>query len=92
MRQVAWKKFAKAGELVSRETSSSLSSELWLDWTAARTPSGDPEERIARLAAWVLEADRIGAVYGMRLPDRTIAPAQGDAHRRALLDALALTS
>jgi uncharacterized protein (DUF58 family) len=90
LRQVAWKKFAKAGELVSRDTGSSVSAELMLEWAAARGAGGDPEQRIARLAAWVLEADRIGAVVGLRLPGREIAPAQGDAHRRALLEALAL--
>jgi uncharacterized protein (DUF58 family) len=90
LRQVAWKKFAKAGELVSRDTGSSVSAELVLDWAAARTPAGDPEARIARLTAWVLEADRLGAAYGLRLPGREFPPAQGDAHRRALLGALAL--
>ena len=32
MRQVAWKKVARSGELVSRETTGSASRELWLDW------------------------------------------------------------
>ena len=32
MRQVVWKKVARSGELVSRETSGSASQELWLDW------------------------------------------------------------
>jgi uncharacterized protein (DUF58 family) len=90
LRQVVWKKFARVGELVSRETRSSISSRLWLEWSAARTPAGDAEARIARLAAWIVAADRAGVVYGLRLPARDFAPAQGEAHRRTLLEALAL--
>ncbi|MDP3085815.1 MAG: DUF58 domain-containing protein [Rubrivivax sp.] len=87
MRQLAWKKFARTGELVSRETSSTGSRQLWLDWSA--TAGRDTEQRLSRLAAWVLQADREGLRYGLRLPGREWPPGQGDAHRHALLDGLA---
>lgn len=90
MRQVAWKKVARTGELVSRETSSTGSRELWLDWSA--TAGRDTEQRLSRLAAWVQEADRAGLRYGLRLPGRDWPLGQGETHRRALLDALALWS
>jgi len=38
----------------------------------------------------VLAAERQGLPHGLRLPGRELAPGQGDAHRRQLLDALAL--
>ena len=35
LRQVVWKKVARSGQLVSRETSVETSRELWLEWQAA---------------------------------------------------------
>ena len=94
MKLVAWKKAAKAlesgGELVSRDTSASAHQELWLDWqTCGALP---PEERLSRLTAWVLAADRAGADYGLRLTNLTIDPSDGDTQRRRCLEALALWS
>jgi uncharacterized protein (DUF58 family) len=88
MRQVAWKKVARSGEMVSRETAAASGRELWLDWQTAQAP--DTEARLSRLAAWVLAADRQGLVHGLRLPGRELPPGQGEAHRREALDALAL--
>jgi len=90
MRQVVWKKVARTGELVSRDASTTLSQELWLDWHACRVPGAGIEEQLSRLTAWVLAADRMGQSYGLRLPGRDIAPEQGDLHRRAVLEVLAL--
>lgn len=87
MRQVVWKKVARSGELVSRETTGSAQRELWLAW--ADTGGGDAEKRLSRLAAWVLRADQEGIDCGLRLPGRELAPSQGEAHRRAALDLLA---
>ena len=49
-----------------------------------------PEDRLSRLAAWVEAAQRAGAVYGLSLPGQSLAPGEGDAHRRECLEALAL--
>lgn len=89
---VVWKKAARAleggGELVSREAGGSAHLQLWLAWEHCGGAAG--EARLSRLAAWVLAAHRAGIDYGLRLPGVEIAPAQGDAHRRACLEALAL--
>jgi uncharacterized protein (DUF58 family) len=90
MRHVVWKKVARTGELVSRDATSSINRELWLDWSSARVASAGLEERLSRLAAWILEAERAGQPWGLRLPQRDIAPALGDAHRLAALELLAL--
>ena len=71
LRQVVWKKVARSGELVSRETSAESSRELWLDWQAAPAPASDVEARLSRLAAWVLAAEQQGWSYGLRLPGRS---------------------
>jgi uncharacterized protein (DUF58 family) len=87
-----WKKAAKAmqtgGELVSRDTSASVHQELWLDWQACGALA--PEDRLSRLTAWTLAAHRAGVDHGLKLPGVAITPANGDAQRRACLEALAL--
>lgn len=52
----------------------------------------DDEARLSRLAAWVQAAHRTGRPCGLRLPGCHIAPSLGEAHRRRLLQALALWS
>ncbi|MDO8069277.1 MULTISPECIES: DUF58 domain-containing protein [unclassified Janthinobacterium] len=49
-----------------------------------------PEARLSRLAAWVLQAERTGLPYGLRLGTLTVAPALGARQRDACLRALAL--
>ena len=92
LKQVLWKKSARplaaGGDLVSRDTATAVQHELWLDWQqCAGLP---PEERLSRLAAWVVAADGQGADHGLRLPGVEIPPSQGDPHRRRCLEALAL--
>ncbi len=53
-------------------------------------PHLDTEARLSQLAAWVVEAERSGLPYGLRLPGMEIPPACGAAHRHACLKALAL--
>jgi uncharacterized protein (DUF58 family) len=63
--------------------------ELWLDLRELPAALG-LEARLSRLTGWVLAAERGGAHYGLRLPGTELAPARGDAHRNACLEALAL--
>jgi uncharacterized protein (DUF58 family) len=87
LRQIAWKKAARSGQLISRDSTTETRHELWLDWSAA---SGGAEARLSRLTAWVLAAEHDARVYGLRLPGRQIAPDRGAEHRRRLLRELAL--
>jgi uncharacterized protein (DUF58 family) len=88
LKTVVWKKAAKNDELVSRDTQQAQRLELWLDHRQCGL--ADPEARISRLAAWVLQADRLGVDYGLKLPRESIAPGSGEAHKRRCLEALAL--
>jgi uncharacterized protein (DUF58 family) len=88
LKRVVWKKFARAGELVSRDTHTATRQQLCFDYAQARLPT--PEQRLSRLTAWVLSADRAGVEWGLRLPGLEIEPGHGDRHRRAGLEALAL--
>ena len=87
LKQVVWKKAAKSGELVSRDTVHAQRSELWLDLQQAG--AGDLEHRLSRLCAWVLLAEKRGLDYGLRLGGQEIAPACGAAHQSRCLQALA---
>ena len=88
MRQVVWKKVARSGEMVSRETAGAAARELHLSW--ADSHGGDVEQRLSRLAAWVLRAEREGLDFSLQLPPQLSLPAgQGDAQKRRALDALA---
>ncbi|MEO8247879.1 MAG: DUF58 domain-containing protein [Burkholderiales bacterium] len=88
LKRVVWKKAAKTGELVSRDSSQAQREELWLDFKLAG--GGGTEVKLSRLCAWVLRADALGVDYGLRLPGVTIEPAEGEAHKRRCLEALAL--
>lgn len=85
---IAWKALARERGLLTKEFSAMASSELWLDWDEAHAP--DLESRLSILCFWVLQAERFGQGYGLRLPGVSIRPARGEAHRTRCLEALAL--
>lgn len=88
-RHVAWKAVARSDDMLTKQFAGAAGIELWLDWE--RLARGlDTEQRLSRLAGWVLAAEQGGARYGLRLPALVIAPDRGDAHRAACLQALAL--
>lgn len=87
-RQIAWKALARGQDLLTKEFNATASSELWLDWDDAR--GADPEARLSALAHWVMEAERLGQGYGLRIPGTVIAPERGESHRARCLEALAL--
>ena len=92
-RLIVWKKAAQAlasgtDTLVSRDTQSAQRSELWLSLSS--TGLADGEASLSRLAAWVLQADRLGLSYGLRLGAQTISQGSGAAQREQCLRALAL--
>jgi uncharacterized protein (DUF58 family) len=88
-RHVAWKAVARSDDMLTKQFAGAAGAELWLDWNAL-PPALDAEQRLSRLAGWVLAAEQAGARYGLRLPGRALAPDHGEAHRAACLQALAL--
>lgn len=88
-RHVAWKAAARSEDMLTKQFSGEAAAELVLDWD--RLPQGTgTEERLSRLAGWVLAAERDGLRYGLRLPGVEIAPDRGASHRATCLQALAL--
>ena len=88
-RHVAWKAVARTDDMLTKQFTGEAAAELWLDWHLL-PPALGIEPRLSRLAGWVLGAERGGALYGLRLPGIEIAPARGDSHTAACLQALAL--
>ncbi len=92
LRQVVWKKVARSGELVSRDTTAETSRELWLDWQATQAAEGgDTEARLSRLSRLAAGGRTAGpGLWAASLPARQFAPDRGELHQRALLRELAL--
>lgn len=88
LRRIDWKASAREQGMLSKQFQGGSGVFLWLEWEAAA--ARDAEQRIAQLARWVLDAEATGLPYGLRLPSREIAPASGNDHYRACMEALAL--
>nr|WP_269450716.1 DUF58 domain-containing protein [Stenotrophomonas sp. MMGLT7] len=88
-RAIAWKHSARRDSLLVREYERPLGTEVVLDWRRL-APLGD-EQRIARLARWIDEAERQGLRSRLLLPGQPpLGPGLGPQHRHACLRALAL--
>lgn len=87
-RHIAWKALAREQELLIKQFEGGAGEELWLDWAQTGVP--DTEARLSRLCRWVLEADKAGRQYGLRIPGSVLAPGSGEEHRHECLRALAL--
>lgn len=87
-RHVAWKAYARSGQLLSKQFAGADTSSQWFDF--AKIPSADVEQRLSILTAWIISADRTREDYGLRIPGAEFAPSHGESHRRRCLEALAL--
>lgn len=86
--RVAWKASARSADLIVRELERPEGQDVVLDWHALAGLGY--EQRIARLTAWVLEAQRVGLRWTLQLPDARLGPDLGQAHAARCLRALAL--
>ncbi|MFN0132193.1 MAG: DUF58 domain-containing protein [Phycisphaerales bacterium] len=92
-RSIAWKRSARIGELVVRQTASPSPRRLWvvLRLDGRAKPSAN-ELAIAAAAGLLRRARAEGLAVGLAVPvlGLTFAPSQSPAHLRRLLDELAL--
>lgn len=88
-RHVAWKAVARTDDMLTKQFTGEAAAELWLDWRLLPGAIGW-EQRLSRLAGWVLAAERGGARYGLRLPGVEVPLGRGDSHAATCLQALAL--
>jgi uncharacterized protein (DUF58 family) len=87
-RHVAWKAYARSGELLSKQFAGADTSSQWFDFDCV-TEENDTEARLSILTRWIVDADRTQRDFGLRIPGLEIQPAHGDAHRHRCLEALA---
>lgn len=85
---VDWKAVARGEGWHIKQFGGGYQATVWLDWD---TLAGlDTEARLSVLTRWVLDAERDGMLYGLRLPEKSLAPANGESHQQLCLRALAL--
>jgi uncharacterized protein (DUF58 family) len=87
-KHVAWKAFARTGQLLSKQFAGADTSSQWFDFDAI--PAAEVEERLSILTRWIINSDRTMEDYGLRLPGHEFPPAHGEEQRRQCLEALAL--
>jgi uncharacterized protein (DUF58 family) len=87
-RHIHWKALARDLPLLTKKFAASSTPDLWLDWSSL--PLLDTEARLRILCRLVLEAQRGGQAYGLRLPGMEISPGLGALHQHRCLEALAL--
>ena len=88
LRQVHWKGLAKQQGPLTKQYTAYANRSVWLDWDMFAGLA--TEQRLSHLCYWLLEFDRRGQEYGLRLPTGVIEPALGEKHRDRLLKELAL--
>ena len=87
-RHVAWKAYARNGQLLSKQFAGADTSSQWFDFN--EIDDYDVEKRLSILTRWIVDADRTLEDYGLRLPGTEIDPAHGEVHRRKCLESLAM--
>jgi uncharacterized protein (DUF58 family) len=88
MKHVAWKSYARTGELLTKQFAAFADRRVWIDWDLF--PGMDREARLSRLCYWVLQVDAGNDEYGLRLPGVEVTPNRGLQHREEVLKTLAL--
>ena len=86
-RHIAWKAYARAGELLVKEFSGAAEPVPIFD--LEQVPGADLEARLSVMARWIVDAHARGATFGLRLPGRDIPPEPGEQQRRRCLAAIA---
>ena len=88
-RAIAWRLVARTGQLQVKLFEAPTGVELMFDFDQLPAEL-DIEQRLARLARWILDADAAQLDYGLVLRAQRIPIGSGPAHRARCLEALAL--
>lgn len=86
--RVSWKAAAKNDELLSKEFIGSKPVTHWISWQ--EIPARDSEHRLSIMTALIIHAENQQQRYGIKLPEKHIAPDFGNKHFHQCLRALAL--
>lgn len=86
--RISWKTLARGQGMHTKEFSAPQAESVLLDWDNYH--DADDEIRLSRLCRALLDADRAGLMFGLRLPGVMLEVNSGPDHRRRCLEALAL--
>jgi uncharacterized protein (DUF58 family) len=87
-KRIAWKLYARGQGLhVQQHAGAAVATQVF-DWHALQ--GLNTEMRLSRLTRWIIDADRQGIAYGLKVPDFAAMPGRGDAHLHRCLATLAL--
>ena len=87
-RHIAWKQSARQEELAVRMFETPFTVTRHLRWDKVQL--ANTEARLARLAAWILQAESAGERYALSMPGEEIEADHGPTHEARCLTALAL--
>jgi len=87
-RHIAWKAYARSGQLLSKQFAGADTSSQWFDFNEVEV--ADTEARLSILTSWIINADRTREDYGLRIPGAEFPPSHGQSHRQRCLEVLAL--
>ena len=85
--RISWKAAAKNDELLSKEFIGSKPVTHWINWD--EIPARDTEHRLSIMTALIIHAENQQQCYGIKLPEKHIAPDFGNKHFHQCLSALA---
>ena len=88
LRQIAWRTSARHEKLYSRQMESPSEEACELNWYLMG--SGNTEEKLSILTAWILRAERRQVPYSLEMPGAALPADLGETHRDACLEILAL--
>ena len=86
--RIAWKAYARNDELLVKQFRGAEGEPCVLTWNSA--PGRGPEDKIAQLTRWCLDAHSQSRSFSLEIPGRRIALGRGERHLHACLKALAL--
>ena len=88
-RHIDWRAAARGQGLLVKKFSGAGSRRVWFEYDDTAS-LGNVETRLRQLCRWIVDADRDGLAYGLRLPGFEAEPARGSTHFHRCLGALAL--
>ena len=86
--RISWKAVAKTDELFTKQFIGAKPVTHWINWNDI--PAKDTEQRLSMMTALIINAEQSHQYYGIRLPEKEIAPNSGSEHYHRCLTALAL--
>lgn len=89
-RHIDWKAVAREQDwLIKQFGGMGSTTTVWFNWADVKHLP-NTEVALSQLCLWILNANKAGIQYGLKLPDQSFEPANGEQHQAHCLKALAL--